>query len=674
MSTQTLDTTDLNSSATRRSGESPRQQSVCIEIPVSVHGSRSASGSLNNNQAAKPFLEETRTMIVFPSGAVLRLTESVSEGQILILKNPRVKQEVACRVVSSKTNASAKGYVEVEFFQAAPGFWGITFPSAPSAAPEPAPIPPQPRQTRVEPSASKPAFFQPPAPRPAAPAAPVISKPAPAPAPAIPAAHLPEPPATEPSISESPVSESFVPEPPAPTPAATARFVAAPIESKPFVAAPIVSSPITPLTPDSTQELNAAIAAAYRTPPEPPKPVKKIEPVHDVMPVKDFATGSASPASSIADVAPPPNKTLNPTRPKFVPPAKPARESFTSSEPLAMAESIGYPSSEFSAYSKSEKSAKQSRSSSANSSSIEARKVELTSSQIASEAVLGKPMFGANTEVSAAEKSGSSKGWLIAAAVVILLGGGAGAYWWTTTHKLGATNSVSAAPPATTTAAVPAGAAQPGATPSATTSQPSNNPVSAQTSAAAQKPGVTPHTAPVNPLAVKPDAPSAVVNSHRPTILPSEKIAAPVSHSNNSSIASEPAPDVIGKTSPTTGASLSAILPSMGQPSSAPAPPPAKPSGPPLPASTLQQPKLIKSEAAVYPKIAATRGDWGDVMVDATVGESGQVTDAKVISGPETLRQSALQVVRTQTYQPARLNGKPVSMHVMVKVPFPKPR
>jgi hypothetical protein len=248
MSTQTIDTTDLNSSPTRRPGESPRQQSVCIEIPVSVHGSRSSSGSLNNNQAAKPFLEETRTMIVFPSGAVLRLTESVSEGQILILKNARVKQEVACRVVSSKTNASAKGYVEVEFFQAAPGFWGITFPSAPSAAAEPAPLAPQPRQTRVEPSASKPAFFQPPTPKPVAPVAPVISKPAPAQTPAIPSARMPEPPATE-----SLVSELFEPESPAPTPVAAAPFVAAPIESKPFIAAPIVSAPIVPLTPDSTQ-------------------------------------------------------------------------------------------------------------------------------------------------------------------------------------------------------------------------------------------------------------------------------------------------------------------------------------------------------------------------------------------------------------------------------------
>jgi TonB family protein len=88
----------------------------------------------------------------------------------------------------------------------------------------------------------------------------------------------------------------------------------------------------------------------------------------------------------------------------------------------------------------------------------------------------------------------------------------------------------------------------------------------------------------------------------------------------------------------------------------------------------LQQPRLLSSEPAVYPKIAATRGDWGDVLIDAVVNESGKVTDAKVISGPATLQQSALQVVRTQKYQPARLNGKAVSAHVIVKIPFPKPR
>jgi TonB family protein len=659
MSTQTIDSTDLNSAPTRRPGESPRQQSVCIEIPVSVHGSRTASGSLNNSQAAKPFLEETRTMIVFPSGAVLRLTESVSEGQILILKNARVKQEVACRVVSSKTNASAKGYVEVEFFQAAPGFWGITFPSASTSAPaDPMPSAPEPRQTRVEPSAAKPAFFQPPAvpqtpvaARPVAPVAPVISRPAPAPTPVIPAARIPE---VIPEITPEPVdAEELESAPVQEAPSVSAPFVSAPIVSAPIVSAPVASTPAPPvLSPDSTQELNAAIAAAYAAQVEPVKPIKKSEPVQE----------AKSPA---------PNKQLNPTKPKSAQPAKVSRETQSSPELLPMAESIGYPSSEFSAYGKSGSSAKQNRtSSSASSSSIENRKLDLTSSQIASEAVLGKPLFGAGDEVSKSEKSGSSRTWMIGVAAGLILALGAGGYWWYS-HKLGASKSstVSAAAPATTPSALPAVTAPSTPAPTGSTSQPSTNPGAANPAAGSKAGSASAGAG--NSLVAKSDKASEPVNAHRPTVLPSAKIAAPVSHTSSSSIA---APDVTTNSSSAPGGSLSAILPGMGQPSSAPAPPPSRPAGPPPVASTLQQPKLIQSDSPVYPKMAATRGDWGDVIIDATVGENGKVVDTKVISGPDTLRQSALQVVRTQTYQPAKLNGKAVSMHVMVKVPFPKPR
>ena len=677
MTTQTIDATDLNSSPTRRPGESPRQQSVCIEIPVSVHGSRSASGNLNNSQSAKPFLEETRTMIVFPQGAVLRLTEPVSEGQILILKNPRVKQEVACRVVSSKTNASAKGYVEVEFFQAAPGFWGITFPSATSSASspvEPAPAVPAPVQSRVEPSAAKPAFFQPTpvapnvvTPKPVVPVAPAISKPAPVPTPAIPAARVPEPPA-----------------PQSPAPVAATPFVAAPIISEPIVQAPVAAKPAAApvLTPDSTQELNAAIAAAYRSEPEPVKPVKKSEPVQELKPAKVSMPVAAPPSPSISDSVPAAtSKPVNPTKPKSAPAVKAPPEPI-SSEPLAMAESIGYPSSEFSSYAKSGKSSKQTRSSAAaSSSSIETRKVELSSSQIASEAVLGKPMFSSTGDVPSDQKSGSGSKWIIAVAAAVLLAGGAGSYWWFSTHKLGAAKSstVSAAGPASSPSTVTAAAALPPlAGPTGTASQPSTNPSAKPNSTANQKSGSVPNipsNVAANSLVAKNDKAAVTANSHRPTVLPSEKIAAPVAHTDSSSITAMPAPDVVSKNSDAPGASLSAILPGMGQPGSAPAPPPpSRPAGPAPTASTLIQPKLIQSSSPVYPKIAATRGDWGDVLIDATVGESGKVTDATVVSGPETLRQSALQVVRTQTYQPAKLNGKSVSMHVMVKVPFPKPR
>jgi TonB family protein len=655
MSTQTIDTTDLNSSPTRRPGESPRQQSVCIEIPISVHGSRSATGNLNNTEAAKPFLEETRTMIVFPQGAVLRLTEPVSEGQILILKNARVKQEVACRVVSSKTNASAKGYVEVEFFQAAAGFWGITFPAASSSAPtESAPVMPAPRQTRPEPSAVKPAFFQPPvaAPKPVAPvapAAPVISKPAPMPV--APAAVIPAPPVS-------------IPEPVAAPPTPT------PVSEVP--AAPTVSARVAPpLTPESTQELNRAIAAAWATPVEPVKPAKKAEPIQEVQPIKEAVVVPAAPSPSITDSVPAAaSKSVNPTKPKFTPPAKASRETLSAPEPLAMADSIGYPSVQAPVQPSSVSSIKLARTST--SSSIETRKVELTPSQIASEAVLGRPMFSNGAEVPTDRKSGSSKTWMIAVAAVLVIGAGAGTYWWMTNHKLGAKpESVSAAAPAIT---APAGTTQPGTTPAGSNSQPAANPASAQNSVGSQKSNAVPGTSVPNALALKTDKNPAVVTARRPSVLPAEKIAAPVSHSTNSSIAATPAPDVTTKAANAPIGSLSSILPGMGQPSSVPAPPPSRPAGPPPVSSVLQQPKLLQTSAPVYPRIAATRGDWGDVVIDAVVGENGRVTDTKVISGPDTLRQSALQVVRSQTYQPAKLNGKPVSMHVTVKVPFPKPR
>jgi protein TonB len=75
----------------------------------------------------------------------------------------------------------------------------------------------------------------------------------------------------------------------------------------------------------------------------------------------------------------------------------------------------------------------------------------------------------------------------------------------------------------------------------------------------------------------------------------------------------------------------------------------------------------------VYPKIAIQRGDEGDVMVAAKVNEAGRVTGTKVISGPPTLRQTAADWVTQWKFEPAKLNGKPTSASVTVKVVFRKP-
>jgi len=480
----------------------------------------------------------------------------------------------------------------------------------------------------------------------------------PSPEPVVPVAVISQPPISIPEPSVTPV-------------------YSAPVQAEqPTPIVPVRVAP--PLTPDSTQELNRAIAAAYASPVE-RKPAKKIEPVQEVKPVvKDVVATPPAPAPSIANVAPPaPTKSLNPTKPKSVPVVKPSGESVPSTEPLAMADSIGYPAPQGPA-SASVSSVKLNRASAqASSSSIETRKIELTSSQIASEAVVGRPMFGSGADSSSEQGSGSGKTWIIAVAAVVLLGLGAGTYWWTSIRKASAakTDAVSAVVPPSAPLTAPAGAAQPGIMPTGSNSQPATNPTSTQNSAAAPKQGATPGGAASNSLLAKSEKNSSPVNSRRPNVLPAEKIAAPVAHSTSNSIAATPAPDVTTNSAVVPTGSLSSILPGMGQPGSVPAPPsPSRPSGPAPSASVLQQPKLLQTTSPIYPKIAATRGDWGDVVIDALVGETGRVTDTKVISGPDTLRQAALQVVRTQTYQPAKLNGKPVSMHVTVKIPFPKPR
>ena len=134
---------------------------------MSVNGARTVEGS----DKREPFSEATKTVLVFGSGAVIRLSSSVAPGQLLFLTNERTKKEVVCQVVKSKNYRNVSGYVELEFTESVVGFWGMRFPgdrlgSAPRpAAPGPVAV--------SSPSASG----SPVAPRPVAPitAAPAVN-------------------------------------------------------------------------------------------------------------------------------------------------------------------------------------------------------------------------------------------------------------------------------------------------------------------------------------------------------------------------------------------------------------------------------------------------------------------------------------------------------------------
>jgi protein TonB len=101
-----------------------RPQPVCIEVPVTVHG-----GCLSTDSGKRePFSESTRTIIVFSTGAVLRLKTAVNPGQSIILTNEHTGKKVLCQVVKSKTYQNVAGYIELQFTEPTVGFWGILFP------------------------------------------------------------------------------------------------------------------------------------------------------------------------------------------------------------------------------------------------------------------------------------------------------------------------------------------------------------------------------------------------------------------------------------------------------------------------------------------------------------------------------------------------------------------
>src|SRR5882672_6396086 len=70
-----------------------KQQPVALEVPVSVNGARTVEGSAKR----EPFSEATKTVLIFGSGAVIRLASSVSPGQLLFLTNEKTKKEEARR-------------------------------------------------------------------------------------------------------------------------------------------------------------------------------------------------------------------------------------------------------------------------------------------------------------------------------------------------------------------------------------------------------------------------------------------------------------------------------------------------------------------------------------------------------------------------------------------------
>ncbi len=99
---------------------------ACMEVSVRALGRRTSSDTSTGRARTEQFEEATKTMLLFPRGAVIPLGKSVDCGQDLILINERTNRYAHCRVTNVRQTPDLN-YVEVEFTHDIPGFWGIPF-------------------------------------------------------------------------------------------------------------------------------------------------------------------------------------------------------------------------------------------------------------------------------------------------------------------------------------------------------------------------------------------------------------------------------------------------------------------------------------------------------------------------------------------------------------------
>ncbi len=83
--------------------------------------------------------------------------------------------------------------------------------------------------------------------------------------------------------------------------------------------------------------------------------------------------------------------------------------------------------------------------------------------------------------------------------------------------------------------------------------------------------------------------------------------------------------------------------------------------------------RLTHKEDPIYPAEARRQRVEGAVLLDALVGEDGNVHEVQVTSGPALLAKAAAQAVKRWRFQPFELNGRPVAMHNQITIQFKLP-
>jgi protein TonB len=173
----------------------------------------------------------------------------------------------------------------------------------------------------------------------------------------------------------------------------------------------------------------------------------------------------------------------------------------------------------------------------------------------------------------------------------------------------------------------------------------------------------TPPPAPVPPPPVRPAAPSHtfdpnIAPTSAPDTIPTEPIV----------IGPPPAPGVPTGLSVGPPGDPSAML-STGRGLTIIDTPPQKPS-PLRVGGTVLPPARLVYVPPVYPSLAQTARVEGEVVLEATIDETGAVRDVIVRTSVPLLDRAAIDAVSKWRYSPTRLNGQAVPVIMQVRVRF----
>ena len=637
-----------------------RADALSLEVPVKVHGSRVTEVARGVAPHTEPFEEQTSTMIVFPQGAVLRMSTAVSASQMLVVTNLKTRQDAICRVIKVRTFSNMQGYVEVEFTHKQPGYWGVNFPSegpAPSnqAAPAipavtPIAVPESPVKTgvvqNVSPTpATLPSTADPilPSVKPVAPAPPPAPVAAPPPLASAPAAFTPvtptsvAPASVPPSKPESnfaPIGtqEEVQPAASATTPVAV-KFVA-PVR-------PIPSALVSASTPAHTERVHEKIV------PEIPKPS-----------IAAQALAEAN-IDITAEPAAPSTLSLNEVRGD----ESAATGVLAADAGLAAAEEQDEASAPAASLTGSGHGTFGSFSGGA----------ALGSGRAASADSFGARLDGSlETSDSHASQPRGNNWMLIAACVAVLFVGVFGGVFYFRSQSANSTNS--SAPKANSPAVPQSLAFQ------------SPSPISDQPS-----PSALAHNSATNPIAIvtQSTAPAATVSASSSASGSGPRVV----ERQNSKITDDmvrqqldvhpvapqrggagqtdaaPAVDVApAADSSGTGALSGIISPNVA----APAAPEIRPDtdGPVKVGGNVKEPHLVSRAMPEYPLVAKEAGIQGDVVMKTTIDAKGNVVNVQVVSGPQMLRGPAMAALRRWRYEPSTLNGQAIAVQMLVTIKF----